>query len=58
MYIKSLSISGIGGIRELNLHFQQGFNVLCGPNGIGKTTILNIITDAFSGANSLLKRHS
>lgn len=58
MIIKSLTISGVGGIRELKLYFHKGFNVLCGPNGIGKTTILNIIADAFAGASPILKRHS
>lgn len=58
MKIKSLKISGVGGIKELNLTFQEGFNVLCGANGIGKTTILNTIADSFINGCSVLKRNS
>lgn len=58
MRIMSLSISGVGGIRELTLSFNSGFNAICGPNGIGKTTILKIIANAFSIGGSNLKRHA
>lgn len=58
MQINSLTISGIGGIKELELKFNCGFNVLCGANGIGKTTVLNIIADAFAYTYSLLKRNA
>lgn len=58
MKIQKLSISGIGGLKELTLSFNQGFNVICGANGIGKTTILNIVADAFVSSNSQLKRNS
>lgn len=57
MKIKKLRISGIGGIKELECSFQDNFNVLCGANGVGKTTILNIIVDGFSGGASILKRN-
>lgn len=59
MKIKSLKISGVGGITELELEFNEQFNVICGANGIGKTTILNIISDAFSSNTpSVLKRNA
>lgn len=59
MKIKSLVIDGIGGVQHLDLSFIDGVNVICGANGIGKTTILNVIADAF-GANesSKLKRNA
>lgn len=58
MKINKLTISGIGGIRELELNFNSGFNVICGPNGIGKTTILKVIVHAFSNRSRNLKKHA
>lgn len=57
MKIKTLDIYGIGGIKELHLEFSDGLNVICGVNGIGKTTILNIIIDIFS-QKCTLKRNA
>lgn len=59
MRINSLTIEGIGGIRYIELSFINGMNVICGANGIGKTTILDIISDAFSSnVLSKLKRNA
>lgn len=58
MEIKNLKITGIGGIRELELEFNPGFNVICGANGVGKTTILNTIADSFISNEGFLKRNS
>ncbi len=58
MKIETLEISGIGGIKELKLDFHDGFNVICGANGVGKTTVLDIIADAFTNFNSNLKRNA
>lgn len=59
MKINSLIIDGIGGIKHLDLHFKDGLNVICGANGIGKSTILNTISDAFNrGWPSRLKRNA
>lgn len=59
MKIDELEIENIGGIKNLNLSFNDKMNVICGTNGIGKTTILDIIVDAFSyGQKSRLKRNS
>lgn len=59
MKVKSLEIKGIGGIKELSLEFNDGLNVICGANGIGKTTILNVIADAFSFNNErVIKRNA
>lgn len=58
MKIENLKISGVGGIKELELAFHDGFNVICGANGVGKTTILNIIADAFTSPESNLKRNA
>ncbi len=57
MHINELSIENIGCIKKLDLKFNDRFNVICGVNGIGKTTILDIISNQFSkGVNSLTRR--
>lgn len=59
MKVKKLKIKNIGGIKELILNFNSNLNVICGANGIGKTTILNVIADAFiSTYQSNLKRNA
>ncbi len=58
MKIDCLKISGIGGIRELSLTFNPGFNAICGPNGIGKSTILTIIANAFASNSAMIKRNA
>jgi predicted ATP-binding protein involved in virulence len=58
MKIRKLNIRGVGGIKSLDLEFAAGMNILCGPNGIGKTTILEIIGHLFShGFTPILKRN-
>lgn len=58
MKINKLNIEGVGGIRLLNLSFNNRINLLCGPNGIGKTTILESIAHVFSnGETNILKRN-
>lgn len=58
MRIKTLNISGVGGIDHLDLVFDERMNVICGPNGIGKTTILECIAHVFSaGETNILKRN-
>lgn len=58
MKIEKLNLSGIGGIKELEINFHNGFNVICGPNGIGKTTILKTIVHAFSSFNTSLRKNA
>lgn len=58
MKVKTLKILGVGGIEELELKFDPTLNVICGPNGVGKTTILECIAHMFShGETSILKRN-
>ena len=58
MKINQLEISGIGGIKQLTLNFNPRLNVICGANGIGKTTILTTISDAFSNNMRIVKRNA
>ena len=59
MKLRKLDINGVGGIKKLELSFRDNLNVICGANGIGKTTILDIIADAFSSnVSSKLKRNA
>lgn len=46
--INSIDIKGIGPIRDLCLDLKPGFNIICGANGIGKTTILDCIAQSFT----------
>lgn len=54
--IQNIKIQGIGPIKNLELSFDKHFNIICGQNGIGKTTILDCIAQSFSASNSSIKR--
>jgi len=43
MKVKSIEINGIGGIGSLKIDFNERMNFICGPNGIGKTTLLECV---------------
>lgn len=45
--INDINIKGIGGVKNLNIEFNDGINIICGPNGIGKSTILECIHALF-----------
>lgn len=57
MYIKELHIENFRGFKnETIIEFQEGLNVLIGPNNGGKTTILKALELLFSfGSNKKLK---
>lgn len=59
MKIKELKIENIGGIRKLSLeNFDPQMNIICGPNGIGKTTIIDCIAHIFTlGFSEFIKRN-
>ena len=57
MKIRTIEINNVAGITRLELSFNDQMNILCGPNGIGKTTILECCAHSFSlGSTSVLKR--
>lgn len=43
MNIKTLSLTDVRAIHTAELHFQPGFNIVAGVNGVGKTTILDAL---------------
>jgi predicted ATPase len=47
LHIEALTVQGVAGIDELHLAFQPGVNLITGPNGSGKTTILECIGHSF-----------
>lgn len=58
MQIKEIQITGIGGIKDLHLTFNPRMNILCGPNSIGKTTVLESIATMFIFSSPLVKRNA
>lgn len=59
MPLTTLKINGVGGIGQLSLSLDPHMNILCGPNGIGKTSIIECIAAAFHHGNSTrIKRHA
>jgi len=58
MKIKNITINAVGGIAAISLPFNDKMNIICGPNGIGKTTILESIAHLFTtGQSTILKRN-
>lgn len=58
MKVRSIDIQGVAGIKALTLAFDDHMNILCGPNGIGKTTILECIAHSFARIETpVLKRN-
>ena len=54
--VKTLKLQDIGPIAGLDLSFNEGLNLICGPNGVGKTTILECIGIAFSQVRETMVR--
>lgn len=54
--INNIKIAGIGPIKNLDLTFDNNFNIICGQNGIGKTTVLDCLAQSFGMHNSSVKR--
>ena len=57
MKIEKMTIRDICGIRLITIHFNKGLNLICGENGIGKTTVLKAISHQFLyGQDSFIKK--
>lgn len=54
--INNIKIEGIGPIKKMELTFDNHFNIICGQNGIGKTTILDCLAQSFGINNTSVKR--
>lgn len=55
MKVQELILTDIAGIKYAKIQFNEHMNILCGPNGIGKTTILDALTYVFTGYYSYSK---
>ncbi len=59
MKLKTVNINGVGGISSLDLILNDRMNLICGPNGIGKTTVLECIAHLFTKhPSNILKRRA
>lgn len=56
--INNIKITGIGPIKNLELTFDNHFNIICGQNGIGKTTILDCLAQSFGINDTSIKRNA
>ncbi|MGF7426251.1 AAA family ATPase [Lactiplantibacillus argentoratensis] len=56
MKLKKIDLKSIGNISDLSLTFNDHMNVICGTNGIGKTTILKSIQSLFAYSSSDIKK--
>ena len=48
-FIESLKIKNLWGYQDIDLTFNNDVNILIGPNGSGKTTILNLLHSILTG---------
>ncbi|SFI79731.1 AAA family ATPase [Brevibacillus centrosporus] len=46
--IKKLYIENINNLEGIEIPLNDGFNIICGQNGVGKTTVLNCILASFN----------
>jgi DNA repair protein SbcC/Rad50 len=56
MKIKSVKLHPFAGIQNQTFEFNDGLNVLCGPNEAGKTTLYNAIWNGLLQTTSLTAR--
>ena len=52
--IEKLKIDGFKSLRNFEIQFQKGINVIVGPNGVGKTNICQALTILSSLTNNTL----
>lgn len=49
MIVKQLQLTNVRVFREVEFNFQTGMNLLVGVNGVGKSTVLDVLRILFSG---------
>lgn len=49
MYLKKITIKNFKAVKDMELEFTSGVNLLIGDNGVGKTSILEAMAVALSG---------
>ncbi|MFT5133168.1 MAG: DNA repair exonuclease SbcCD ATPase subunit [Gammaproteobacteria bacterium] len=52
---KSIEVREIDGIGSFDIDFNEGMNFIRGPNGVGKTTLLECIAHSFSYSRSKIR---
>jgi len=50
MRITRLKLTNVRAIAEAELHFEPGFNLIVGVNGVGKTSVLQAISRSLATA--------
>jgi len=58
MKVKSLYINKFKALKDFNIDFNDDINVLIGQNGVGKTTILEIIYNLITSNTSFISEDS
>ena len=56
LLIKKLSARSFGKLKDINIEFTKGMNVIYGPNESGKSTIQTFIKGMFYGLNKKTKK--
>ena len=56
VYMRSFKIQGLHDSKTVSIHFNNAVNIFVGENGVGKTTVLNILYYLLSGNYIELKK--
>lgn len=57
MFVNSVTIENVNGVKFLKLDLGRFMNLICGPNGVGKSTALDSIGATFShGGHAEIKK--
>ena len=56
VYMRSFKIQGLHDSKTVSIHFNNAVNIFVGENGVGKTTVLNILYYLLSGNYVELKK--
>lgn len=55
MYLKKLHVKNFRGIKDSEIHFNKGLNILIGPNNSIKTTIIDALRICLSKGDLTVK---